>query len=204
MWLRPRRDQGSEHGAIWLNVSLCRAAARLCPPQGGQHLCFFWEQYGTQGAGWSVWPQTQRHWEVSSTAQKSILGCMKDLKIAPMGQHYLDGFGKTVTEPKTKRNFSVQVGRSSHPKVKGYSSLQYWGMVKWGVLSKLKQSVLFLCKALVPDSLWVVSNVPLGRRMTDTPLWVPGDGFWLAPSNQSPNNVLRKDWKLGRIYKGSI
>lgn len=42
---------------------------------------------------------------------------------------------------------------------------------------KTKNSLLF--QVPVPDSFWVVSNVPLGGRVIDTQLWMPGDGFRL-------------------------
>lgn len=46
---------------------------------------------------------------------------------------------------------------------------------------KTKNSVLF--KALVPDSFWVMSNnISLGGRLIDMQLWMPGDGFLLAPA----------------------
>lgn len=62
-------------------------------------------------------------------------------------------------------------------------------MFKWEILSKLKQRIV-LFNVLVPDSLWVVSNMSLGGRVTDRKLWMSGDGFQSVPANQVTKNVL--------------
>ena len=61
-----------------------------------------------------------------------------------------------------------------------------------GSVTKVKTKHSLLCKALVPDSFWVESNISLGGRVIDTPLWMPGNGFRLAPSNQSTNHVAER------------
>ena len=62
-------------------------------------------------------------------------------------------------------------------------------MFKWETLSKLKQRIV-LFNVLVSDSLWVVSNMSLGGRVTDRKLWMSGDGFQSVPAHQVTKNVL--------------
>lgn len=68
---------------------------------------------------------------------------------------------------------------------------------------KTKNSLLF--QVPVPDSFWVVSNVPLGGRVIDTQLWMPGDGFRLhLPISVQTVLCGNAEKNKGEKNKGSI
>ena len=58
---------------------------------------------------------------VSARAQKYILGSVRDLKIAPMWQHCLDGFGKTASSQQPRGSFQFKVEEACSPKSRGWN-----------------------------------------------------------------------------------
>lgn len=58
------------------------------------------------------------------------------------------------------------------------------------MLKKVLKQRILLFKALVLNSFSVVGNISLSGRVIDTQLWMPDDGFWLAPTYQSTNSVI--------------
>lgn len=102
------QSQGSRHSAIWLSRSLSGWQPWHAHPR--------WSV--SPSASLTVWdprhivtcPATNTEaLRVSAKAQKYILGSRRELKIAPMWQRCLDGFGKTVTSQIPRGVFSSRL-----------------------------------------------------------------------------------------------
>ena len=62
---------------------------------------------------------------VSARAQKYIVDSMRDLKIALMWQHGLDGFGKTFTSQQPRGSFQFKVEEAQSPKSRGWNLVTF-------------------------------------------------------------------------------
>lgn len=62
---------------------------------------------------------------VSAGAQKYILDSRRDLKIALLWQHCLDGFGKTFTSQQPRGSFQFKVEEAHSPKSRGWNLVTF-------------------------------------------------------------------------------